>query len=673
MTGKLKEYLQKEFENYFAWIPVFLSFGILIYFVLPQEPQLYLSLAPSAILLIVLVISFFKKFNLFKVSLLMFCIALGFSSASLRTSVVDTKTLEKETGKVWVKGKVAQIQHMQVGKRILLREVKIYDKNVNRLNNVRLSIRTKSEGLSIGDTVKLAAVLLPPPKPITPHGYDFSRYAYFKNLSAIGYAVNKIRVVEKSESSLGNFFVNLRNKVIEKVKANLPEPMAGIANGILVGDSSSISKTDYDIVRISGIAHLLAISGMHMVVVVAILFISIRFLIIRSEYLALRVDAKKAAAVVALIGSTLYLLLTLAPISAQRAYIMSSIILLAIISDHNSSALRAVAIAAIIILMITPEEVLSPSLQMSFVASLALISSFGFFNKFLIKNSDKKYIKLFNYFISIIFSTLIAGLATAPFIVYHFNQFSPYSVLTNLIAIPINDFWVMPFGLLSLILMPLGAEQIPIAVMGYGISLIFKVASIISALPYSSFSIPSFSNIGIFLIYLGSIGLFVSVTHLRFIFIIPLLIGLFTKNPYLDPDILIENNGKIFAVRIGNELIFSSRGGAKFTREAWKQAYMQKEIKTLKQLQIPTCTLGSCLYNKHGKNIFIYSKGNINCSSVNLDLIINLSEESVKCDLRTKSIGLLELKRGGNLAIWLTENNIKTTYSGSVHKLRPWH
>ncbi|AIF81910.1 ComEC/Rec2 family protein [endosymbiont of Acanthamoeba sp. UWC8] len=673
MTGKLKEYLQKEFENYFAWIPVFLSFGILIYFILPIEPSLYFSFVLSGILFIILVISFFKKFNLFKVSLLMFCIALGFSSALLRTYSADTKTLEKETGKVWVKGKVAQIQHMQVGKRILLRDVKIYDKNVNRLNNVRLSIRTKSEGLSIGDTVKLAAVLLPPPKPITPHGYDFSRYAYFKNLSAIGYAVNKIRVVEKSESSLGNFFVNLRNKVIERVKANLSEPMAGIANGILVGDSSSISKADYDIVRISGIAHLLAISGMHMVVVVAILFISIRFLIIRSEYLALRIDAKKAAAGVALIGSTLYLLLTLAPVSAQRAYIMSSIILLAIILDHNSSALRAVAIAAIIILVITPEEVLSPSLQMSFVASLALISSFGFFNKFLIKNSDKRYIKLFNYFISIIFSTLIAGLATAPFIVYHFNQFSPYSVLTNLIAIPINDFWVMPFGLLSLILMPLGAEQIPIAVMGYGISLIFKVASIISALPYSSFSIPSFSNIGIFLIYLGSIGLFVSVTHLRFIFVIPLLIGLFTKNPYLDPDILIENNGKIFAIRVGGELIFSSKQGAKFTREAWKQAYMQKEVKTLKQLQIPTCTLASCLYNKHGKNILIYSKGEINCDAIKPDLAVNLGKDYIKCPAQTKIIGLPELKRGGNLAIWLAENNIKITYSGSVHKLRPWH
>ncbi len=671
MLEKVKRYFSIEFENYFAWIPVFLSFGILIYFAVPNDPPLYLSAALNLILLSLVLISS-KKFNVFKTLLFLFCISLGFSLVDLRTAYVRTETLSNETAKLWIKGRVSQIQHMQTGKRIMLEDLKIYDRNIKKLNKVRINVRSNIENLDIGDIIKVQAVLLPPPKPITPHGYDFARYAYFKQLSAIGYATNRIRVVKKSEDSLISFFANLRNKVVERVKANLDEPIAGVANGVLIGDSSSISKDDYEIVRVSGIAHLLAISGMHMVVVVAIIFISVRFLLVRWEYLALRVDAKKVAAVTALLGSTLYLLLTLGPVSAQRAYIMSSIILFAIILDHNSSAIRAVAIAAIIILIITPEEVLSPSLQMSFIASLALISSFNFFSKFLLKNKSGISIAILNYFISIIFSTLIAGLATAPFIIYHFNQFSSYSVLTNLIAIPINDFWVMPFGLLALLLMPLGLEQIPITLMGFGIRLIFEVAKLISNLPNASFNVVSFSDIGMFLIYFGSIGLFISVTPLRVLFIIPVLIGLFSKNPDLNPDILVESTGKLFAVRMGEELIFSSKRGAKFTREAWKQAYMQKELKTLKQIQLPCCSLESCLYEKNGKKVFIYSRGEIACDS-SIDVFINLSKKEISCPRETNIITLDNLKKGGNLVMWLNQDNIKLIYSGLTGKIRRWH
>lgn len=672
MADKIKEYAAKEFENYFVWLPVFLSFGILIYFALSIEPSLYLAILPSSSLFILLLVSYKKQFSRFKFILFIFCIALGFSISLLRTKFINTAVLDVETTEqVWIKGKINQIQYMQAGKRILLEEVKVYDKHIKQLDNIRINIRSNTEHLNIGDIVKLKVVLLPPPKPITPGGYDFARFAYFKKLSAIGYATSKIRVVKQADGTLRLFFANLRNKVVERIKAHLSNINAGIASGILVGDSSSISKDDYEVVRISGIAHLLAISGMHMVVVVAILFISTRFLILRSEYLALRIDAKKIAAIVALIGSTLYLLLTLGPVSAQRAYIMSSIILLAIILDHNSSAIRAVTIAAIIILVLTPEEVLSPSLQMSFIASLALISSFKFFNKFLLKNESSIGRKLLNYFISIIFSTLIAGLATAPFIIYHFNQFSPYSVLTNLIAIPINDFWVMPLGLISLVVMPFGLEQIPLKLMGYGISLIFGVAKQISILPHSSFSVPSFSNIGIFLIYLGSIGFFICATPLRTIFLIPLVIGLITKNPYLNPDILIERGGKLFAVRYDNELIFSSKQGAKFVREAWKQSYMQKEVKTLKQLQIHNCTFESCLYEKDGNKVLIYRKGGVE-SDTNIDLLINLSKEDIKQAVGEKVINLTSLKKTGNIAIWLTKDGIKEIYSGSTEKLRPW-
>ena len=153
--------------------------------------------------------------------------------------------------------------------------------------------------------------------------------------------------------------------------------------------------------------------------------------------------------------SLIYLILAGSSISAQRAFIMSSLTLIAIIIDRNASPMRSIGLTALTLMLLTPESILSASLQMSLAACMCLVAVFEFSKKLCSRiGYDSYFKKALNYAVSITLSTLTAGLATAPFVIYHFNQFSTYSVLMNLVAIPLSDFIIMPLGLITMLMMP---------------------------------------------------------------------------------------------------------------------------------------------------------------------------------------------------------------------------
>jgi competence protein ComEC len=125
--------------------------------------------------------------------------------------------------------------------------------------------------------------------------------------------------------------------------------------------------------RDSGLAHILAISGMHMVIMAGTWF-----WLVRGAWRCFRrwrFDTRSAwAAVAALFGAAFYLALSGGAVPTIRAWIMMSIMLLAILLDRPAISMRNVALAALIILAWTPEILFSPSFQMSFAAVVGLIA-----------------------------------------------------------------------------------------------------------------------------------------------------------------------------------------------------------------------------------------------------------------------------------------------------------
>ena len=234
-------------------------------------------------------------------------------------------------------------------------------------------MRTSGDALLPGDTAKLRAILIPPPEPVAPGAYDFARQAWFDRIGAVGFAVSAAKKIEKTKNEtlweqVKIFIWRAQARLAERIRSTLPGDKGAIAAALMTGDRGGIPEQATQNLRDAGLAHLLAISGLHVGLVAGILFFAVRSGLAMWETIALQYPIKKWAAFAALAGAFAYLLLTGATVSTQRAFVMTGIFLLAVIVDRTAITMRPVAWAATIILLATPESLWQVGFQMSFAA-----------------------------------------------------------------------------------------------------------------------------------------------------------------------------------------------------------------------------------------------------------------------------------------------------------------
>lgn len=348
-------------------------------------------------------------------------------------------------------------------------------------HRVRLSLRTRGVAPVPGLAVRVRAVLMPPPEPAAPGAYDFARALYFKGIGVVGYAVGGLEVRESaapSSSVVAERIAAIRLGVASRIVAamidendqDIDDQAAQVAVALLTGLRGRLSDETLSALRDAGLAHLLAISGLHLGLIAGILFFTVRLLLALNEPVALRYPIKKWAAIAALIGAFGYLLLTGATIPTQRAYIMVSLILFAVLIDREAVSMRPVAWAAVVVLVFRPESLLGASFQLSFAAVTALVAFYEWLrarSTFRSKPSlGARWVML--YFAAVMATTIVASLATAPFAAYLFNRVAVAGLIANLIAVPPTALWIMPWGLAAMVLMPFGLEALAAGADGVG-------------------------------------------------------------------------------------------------------------------------------------------------------------------------------------------------------------
>ena len=208
---------------------------------------------------------------------------------------------------------------------------------------------------------------------------------------------------------------------------------------------------------------------------------------------------KKWAALAALIVTALYLLLSGSAVATQRSFIMIAIVLIGVLVDRPALTFRTLTVAALAVLLLAPEAVANPSFQMSFAATLALIAGYQHGLPWLRADRDTPLgarIALWGgrEIAGLIYASLLAGAATTPFIAYHFHQFTPYGLLANLLAMPVVSAVVMPAGILGVLAMPFGFDDICWRLMGEGIDWMIGVVLWVRNLPGSNILIPAFGT-----------------------------------------------------------------------------------------------------------------------------------------------------------------------------------
>ncbi len=556
--------LEAERARWFCWLPVALAVGIGLYFVQPVEPDLWMALAP--VLAASALVSATPRGGLLRFGAVgLLAIAAGFATAKMRTEITRAPVLGHEMRFADVRGVVDLVEpRPSRGGRITVRVTSIRGLSPSATpKRVRVRVLKSVDGLKPGDGVRLRATLRPPPMPAFPGAYDFGRAAWFQGLGATGYSFSVAEVAAPGASAAAGLsrglrlgLERLRLEIGARIRAVLPSETGEIAVSLITGERGGITDATNDAYRDSGLVHVLSISGLHMVIMAGAVFLSARLLLALVPAIALRVSTKKWAAVAGLLGATGYLLISGASIATIRAFIMISIMFVAILMDRQALAMRNVALSALLILAVMPESLLDAGFQMSFAAVVALIAGYELVRQRSEARAFGGWSRVTAYFFGgIVLSTVIASLAVAPIGVYHFHKSQQYAVIANLIAGPAVNLVIMPAALVTLILMPFGLEWLSLPVMGLGIDFMTWTAYWVAALPGAVSAIPAIRDAGFALMIGGGLWLTLWQTRWRLLGLVAIAGGVALTGGREHPDVLVGRGGELVAVRGANGLL----------------------------------------------------------------------------------------------------------------------
>ncbi|KQI68598.1 competence protein [Loktanella sp. 3ANDIMAR09] len=459
------------------WLPVCLGIGIGGYFALRFEPGLPIWIGLAGLSLGCLLLARALPQAHAPLALAVACICAGAGLAKVQTAAHDAPVLSfRYYGPI--AGRVVNIDRSSSDAvRLTLDRVALDGVRLDRTpHRVRVSLHGEQPitGWHPGDQLVLTGHLSAPNGPAEPGGFDFRRHAWFQSIGAVGYTRTPVLRSAPPEGGTALLVFRIRMAISEGVQTRLPGDAGALATAIITGDRSGISQAALQDLRDANLAHLLAISGLHMGLLTTFIFLVVRVGVSCWPAFALRVPVKKVAAVAALLSGAAYLALSGGSVATQRAFIMVSVMLLAVLLDRRALTLRAVALAATIVLVLRPDALTGPGFQMSFAATTALVVVFRLLRG---RQFGPRWMR---GIVGVVISSAVAGLATAPIAAAHFNQVPHYGLLANLASVPLMGAIIMPAAVLAACLTPLGLEGVGLWIMGLGLRWILGVAGTVA-------------------------------------------------------------------------------------------------------------------------------------------------------------------------------------------------
>jgi competence protein ComEC len=554
--------------------------GAGLYFALLREPQAWVAwvILPLAAAMVFAARRWARARVVTAAVTLGACLLAGFAVAKLRAESLRAPVAGAGAHPERLEGWVVDVASPgQGGQRLFIAPYRIGDWAAGQTPiRVRVTLRGGYVPAP-GEAISLLAVINTPPQPASPGSYDFARDAYFESVGGVGFALGppqswaaprpppwRLRLTMQVNAA--------RWALTRRIVDTLGLRTGGLAAAMTTGHDAFIPKTEVDDLRAAGLAHIISISGLHMAIVGGFVFALFRFAIAAWPWLALRVPGKKVAAAFALAAVLAYLVLSGWPPPAERSAITAAVAFGAILVDRQAISLHALALAAMVVMLLQPEAVTQPGFQMSFAATAALVALAELWPRAVKEINTPWPIRIvqgaWTWLAAGAAASFVAGLATAPFALQHFNRVSTWGLVSNLVTEPISGFLMMPGLAVGAVLTPFGLGQWPLQVAGFAIDLLNDVAHMAANAPYALIIVPSGPDWTLPAAFLGLLWLCLWKGPLRWVGLpLAMAVSLAPKPP--TPDVWASADGSAVAVRADKEAILMRPDVKLFGAELW--------------------------------------------------------------------------------------------------------
>jgi ComEC/Rec2-related protein len=577
---------ERAYGHFFLFVPVFLGLGAAQWFAAPSDPSLVTLIVTAAVALWPAWRLRHKADWRALAAGAAFLIPLGMLLAAVECARLETVILDAPVT-TEIRGRVLSRESDGRGAiryRVALEATR--DPELKRRpGTVTLISRSRHAPIPIGGGITGRGRLSPPSGPALAGLNDFAFDAYFNGSGAVGYfysaplAISAGAEQRSMQERLRQTIATWRNNLTDHIRGRIGGDAGAIAAALVTAEQRAIGKETVEALRQAGLAHVLAISGLNMVLAAGTFLVGARVVMALIPGFAERFPSKKIAALGALVMVTLYILVSGGAISAVRSWIMICVMLVAVLAGRSAVSLRNVALSAILILLVTPSAVTGPGFQMSYAATLGLVAGYAAWRE----RPTKGEVSTGPFRIlggaagrflgGLLLSSLIGGFATLIYSIGHFHRIPAYGLARNLLAMPVISIIVMPFGLIAVLLMPFGLDALPFAIMGKGIEWMILLAGIVAGWKGDVVTgrIP---EAGFLLIGFGGGLVCILRTRLRHVGTLLVCLGLAAcwSGERRVPEVLVSEDGRLVAIPREGSTAVNRAKPPDFVYAQWQRA-----------------------------------------------------------------------------------------------------
>ncbi|BDG73322.1 ComEC/Rec2 family competence protein [Roseomonas fluvialis] len=555
------------------WLAVAMGAGILGYFALREEPSWWFATFGPLLVVLAWIVAT-RAPHLGWLLGLVGAAGLGFGAALLHAAAAPPAAAPPLRA-LALSGIVQDIDLLPEGLRVTLHQVRFAPDEGVQPRSIRVRLRANDPARPApGDSIAVRALVRAPSAPAYPGAWDFQRAAFFAGQGGAGFAIGPATVTPGAGGAPP--LAGLRATIEARVTGAVPGAAGAVAAAMLTGGQSAIPRADMAAMRDSGLAHLLSVSGLHIAIVMGVTFWVVRFLIACWRWLALRVDGKVWAGLAALGAGGFYMLLTGSQVPMQRSFAMAALVTLALLSGRHAITMRGLALAAAAVMLLAPDALLGPSFQMSFAAVLALVAGWEAMRGPLrrLQGDGAWWRRGAVFVVGLVGTSVLAGLATAPFGLAHFGRLQWFGVAANAVAVPLTSVLVMPAAMLAALLMPVGLDGPALAVLGWGCGAVLAVAREVASWPGAASTARPIPPWGLLCFAFGLLWLCLWRARWRWAGVPLMCLGLASPALHRPPDLLVSGDARLVGFAADGAFWLQRQSGASnLVRESWLRAH----------------------------------------------------------------------------------------------------